>query len=293
VSAVVEVAMDWRPLVICPVCHGDLTLGSAAVCNDCGRSYAIDNGVPMLLPDGVAPTALRPETQTRLTALPEPLRKLAYRVRPYLAPTMAYQSPAKRALVPNFVNSVHGPIVNVGSGSRRYGEHVLNLDIEATEFVDVGGVAEHLPFGDGVFDGALLQAVLEHVEDGHATIRELFRVLRAGGAAYIEIPFMQGYHGSPSDYRRFTELGLRRELESAGFVVEGTGVCVGPGSGAASVLSEYLALLFSFGPRGYRIARLVTRWLAWPLKRSDRWLDRHPMGFIVASGVWARAVKPE
>jgi hypothetical protein len=84
---------------------------------------------------------------------------------------------------------------------------------------------------------------------------------------------------------------LQRELERHGFEVTATGVAVGPGSGAAWILAEYLALLFSVGSRSYRASRLATRWLTWPLKWTDVWLERHPMGFVVASGVWATGLK--
>jgi ubiquinone/menaquinone biosynthesis C-methylase UbiE len=44
-----------------------------------------------------------------------------------------------------------------------------------------GAVAEHLPFSDAVFDGVLLNEVLEHVVDEEQALREVFRVLRPGG----------------------------------------------------------------------------------------------------------------
>jgi len=60
----------------------------------------------------------------------------------------------------------------------------------------------------------------------------------------------------------------------------------------AWVTAEFLALLFS-GRSGtaYKLARLLTTWIAQPLKYADLWLDRHPMAFVLASGVWARGRK--
>jgi SAM-dependent methyltransferase len=241
-------------------------------------SYAIERGVPLLLPEHGAPQVDRSETQI-LAVLPDSIRGAASKLRPYLVPDMTHKSRQTRRLIPAFAASVSGSIINVGSGTKRYGAHVLNLDIAAMDGVDVVGVAERLPLRGESFDGAILQAVLEHVEDAQATLAELNRVLRPGGMIFVEIPFMQGYHGGPSDFRRFTELGLQRELERHGFEVAATGVAVGPGSGAAWILSEYLALLFSVGARSYRASRLATRWLAWPLKWTDVWLDRHPLAF--------------
>ena len=60
----------------------------------------------------------------------------------------------------------------------------------------------------------------------------------------------------------------------------------------AAVTSEYLALLLSVRSRsGYRIARLLTSWLAFPLKYTDAWLAAHPEAGVIASGVWAHARK--
>ena len=159
---------------------------------------------------------------------------------------------------------------------------------------DVVGVAERLPFRDACADGLILMAVLEHVADEQATLAEAARVLRPGGRLLVDVPFLQGYHASPADYRRYTEQGLRAELERHGFEVEGSGVAVGPGSAAAWTISEYLALLLSGrSARIYRLARLATAWLALPLKYTDAWLERHPMAYVIPSAVWAIGRKPQ
>lgn len=50
------------------------------------------------------------------------------------------------------------------------------------------GQGERLPFADDSFDGVLLNEVLEHVNDDAATLRELARVLRAGGTLAMFSP---------------------------------------------------------------------------------------------------------
>lgn len=50
------------------------------------------------------------------------------------------------------------------------------------------GVSESLPFGDGVFDGVLLNEVIEHVGDDRSTLREALRVTRHGGRVVIFAP---------------------------------------------------------------------------------------------------------
>jgi hypothetical protein len=60
----------------------------------------------------------------------------------------------------------------------------------------------------------------------------------------------------------------------------------------ATVTAEYMALLLSVRSRSaYRVARLLTSWLALPLKYTDAWLAAHPEAGVIASGVWAHARK--
>jgi SAM-dependent methyltransferase len=217
---------------------------------------------------------------------------LAKRHRRLLCPELTYRSPRRRGLVAEFVATFpnEAVIVNVGAGTRHYGHNVLNIDVEPLPGVDLVGVAEKLPLGTASCDGAVLQAVLEHVRDADLTLRELHRVLKPGGSLLVEVPFMQGYHPSPGDYRRYTEQGLRAELADHEFEVDESGVAVGPASAMAWVTAEFLAFLVSGrSEKIYRLARPTFRWLVQPVKYADRWLDGHPMAYTIPSGVWASA----
>jgi SAM-dependent methyltransferase len=71
---------------------------------------------------------------------------------------------------------------------------------------------------DASFDCVICLEVLEHVANPFAAANELLRILRPGGALFLTVPFLHGYHGHPEsgsaahdsfpDYWRFTHQGL-------------------------------------------------------------------------------------
>jgi len=63
----------------------------------------------------------------------------------------------------------------------------LNLDIDVRQ-----GVAEKLPFDNDFFDVVNMAEVLEHVENPDTALKEVHRVLRQGGGAYISVPNRYG-----------------------------------------------------------------------------------------------------
>jgi SAM-dependent methyltransferase len=283
-----------RSIARCPACQGELDFGDPLVCRGCGATYRRENGIPILLAGEEAP-ALGEWYPGLLDALPAGLRPLAARLAPKLRPTLVHKSRTGREEVYRFARSLprDGTVLNIGSGETSYGHNVVNMDIGPFPNVDFVGVAERLPVADGSCDGAILMAVLEHVRDAEQTLTEARRILKPGGLLFVDVPFIQGFHASPHDYRRYTVPGLREAVERLGLEVEDSGVAVGPASAATWVGSEFLALLLSGrSERAYRLLRPFTGWLLTPVKYADAWLDRHPMAYTVASAVWVRARRP-
>ena len=109
------------------------------------------------------------------------------------------------------------PLVDVGVGGSGYtvieaargGRPAIGCDLSleglliAREFARLEGVAEltlwvccsaeKLPLASGSTGSALAIAVLEHVPDDRAALRELARVLEPGGRAWVTVP-----HGLPN-----------------------------------------------------------------------------------------------
>jgi len=85
--------------------------------------------------------------------------------------------------------------------------------------IDLFGTAYKIPAGDGSFDSAICTAVLEHLEEPEAALRECFRVLRPGGCAVYSIPFIWHLHEEPRDFYRYSKYGLKYLFEKAGFEI--------------------------------------------------------------------------
>lgn len=67
-----------------------------------------------------------------------------------------------------------------------------NLDYTTTDLnsplADVKADICHLPFADEVYDVVLCNHVLEHIPDDTKAMQELFRILKPGGMAILQIP---------------------------------------------------------------------------------------------------------
>ena len=101
----------------------------------------------------------------------------------------------------------------VGLGADRLyddpGVGVIGFDIYASPSVQFVADAHRIPLADGVVDGVVVQAVLEHVLDPARVVDEIHRVLRPNGVVYAETPFLQHVHEGAYDFTRYTESGHR------------------------------------------------------------------------------------
>jgi SAM-dependent methyltransferase len=98
---------------------------------------------------------------------------------------------------------------------------------------DVIAQGEALPFAEGAFDIVFSSQVLEHVPEHRAALHECARTLRSGGQLVLSVPFYWPLHEEPQDLRRFTNHGLRRELEDAGF----DDISIQPDTGSLTMVS--------------------------------------------------------
>jgi SAM-dependent methyltransferase len=179
-------------------------------------------------------------------------------------------------------------------GSReRVRADALTLDVVEADGVDVVADGHDLPFVDGSFDYVWCNAVLEHVRNPFGVAREIERVLRPGGLAVIQVPFLESIHNWPDDYFRFTQNGLRQLFSELDEVA--TGVSAGPGQ-VLPDLVQYYAVGFSDvhgGGLGVNLFLVLVGTLLWPIRVLDTLLRRRPSYWRWARAYYYVGRKPE
>jgi len=165
----------------------------------------------------------------------------------------------------------------------------IGLEIDHSPTAHVVGDAHKLPFLDGSVDGVMIQGVLEHVADPARIVGEIYRVLRPGGALYVDVPFLQHYHQDPEDYRRYTLKGLRHLFER--FEEKDAGVSAGPSSALCDFMTEYPAVWFG-NPVVYWGVKWVTGWVVLPIRFLDYLLAGRSRAASLAGALYFLGRKP-
>ena len=183
--------------------------------------------------------------------------------------------------------------VNVGSGTTRLHPRITNVDLAPHENVDVVADATRLPFDDGSVDLVGSQEAIEHVADPFRAVAEMARVLKPGALAYVQVPFVIGYHPGPTDFWRFTVEGIRRLVEQAGLEVVRVAPSVGPATGLYRIAVELLpSAAAAISPRAYLPVKGASALALSPLKWLDGLLASSPQIDRIAGGYFVVARKP-
>lgn len=176
------------------------------------------------------------------------------------------------------VGRLKGRLLDIGCGAKPkavlLGELVdeyIGLDhpesLHGSDKVDIVGSAYQIPEPDASFDCVLCTAVLEHLEEPEAALREACRVMKPGGYAIYTIPMYWHLHEEPRDFFRYTRYGIAHLAEKAGFEV----VEIVPLSGFLMTFATELNYFLQRYKRG-PFTLLVNAWVAMT-NQTVPWLD--------------------
>lgn len=121
-----------------------------------------------------------------------------------------------------------GRVLNAGCGNRdisaylkqHHATDVENCDIQSSIPDAIICDLTSVPKEAARYDAILCNAVLEHVPNPIAVMQEFHRLLKDDGNLIISVPFLQPYHHSPTDFRRFTIEGLHQLSSQTGFTIK-------------------------------------------------------------------------
>ncbi len=163
-----------------------------------------------------------------------------------------------------------GRVLNVGAGRERV--EAADRTVVYADFDDgvldgghlcAASDASQLPFRHGVFEGALLKDVLEHVADPISVLREVRRVCRQDAVIIVTVPraIPRAVWDDPTHIRGFTSRALATAFEMGGWRVEGRIGRIGsfPGAGRWPWLGRRVPQLMRLPVVGHRFGR---NWIA-------------------------------
>ncbi|HIH17017.1 MAG TPA: class I SAM-dependent methyltransferase [Candidatus Diapherotrites archaeon] len=184
-------------------------------------------------------------------------------------------------------------VLDIGCGWKKYqpffegkARKVIGLEPGENGLPDVRGRGESLPFKPASFDVVLCTQVLQYFDDPFHAAREMHRVLKKNGVAFVSAPGTYPLFDPPNPKWRFMPHGFQRLF--AGF----SSVEVRPLGGFIQCYFQILALLAKhavFGRRPWEnwFTKRVMWFLAFPFlnvlgKTLDAWFynDKASIGYL-------------
>ena len=282
-----EINTKIRNIIVCPYCHAALGRPASSFhCTKCNKTFPIQNGIPNFLDSDVENT---PDSQFQADRMFG--RTLSARIHNF-GKRMINSDYRPVDHIAEFLKSI-GPgrvTVELGSGSRRLRDDVINVDLLPFLNVDLLANVAKTPFGEDAIDFIILDTVLEHVAEPHVVVGEVNRILKPGGQVICVVPWVFPYHGYPKNYFNISRDGLDflfKDFSECRIEME-----MGPTSALTNLVSEYIAIALS-GKRKitYSFFKGLVLLPIFPLKFLDKFWSLSGKATRIASSLCVLAKK--
>lgn len=114
-----------------------------------------------------------------------------------------------------------------------------------------------LPYKDEIFDIAVSFQVLEHHNNPHKFLDEIFRITKKGGFIMLTFPLINELHEIPSDYFRFTKYGFLELIKVHDYDLLEVKTMGSVFSTISRILNSYLNEIASKGKLQYIMSALI------------------------------------
>lgn len=151
------------------------------------------------------------------------------RCNPEFLDMFSVRSSIKRMICEN-ASFLHGVVLDVGCGNMPYKQFILSAPSNAAQYIGLDLERAHygvrpdlvwdglrIPLQNESIDCVLATEVFEHCPQPEVVMREIHRVLKAGGTLYFTVPFLWPLHEVPFDEYRYTPFALERHLRNSNF----------------------------------------------------------------------------
>lgn len=127
-------------------------------------------------------------------------------------------------------------VLDYGAGTSPYKDlfegkslKYIRADIDKTVSPDyIVAENKRIPLKTSSIDVIVSTQVLEHIKTPNFYLQECARLLRQGGLLLLSTHGIWPYHPYPSDYHRWTKIGLTSEIKASGFKILEVNSILGP-----------------------------------------------------------------
>jgi uncharacterized protein YbaR (Trm112 family) len=194
-------------LCVCPACTGALVSQAGLRCSECGRSFDVVEGIPILLDPAAG--------DTKRHAYRESYERLA---RDDLDEPLESDRAMKHEALRRFIGDVRGQrMLDIGASNALFLETVdadlkVAVDIALpylqaipaeTNVLRVCADAEALPFARGAFDVIVVSDVLEHVLEPQRVVQRIFAIAGPKTRVIVHVPWeedLRPYESAPYEF---------------------------------------------------------------------------------------------